>query len=83
MDPAAINMNLGIFAQRWRWFPEGTIRELIETGRRVYFRKNSNFRPSVYWSTVEQRVKHQLGTPSRLCDGAQSNAVGAPGSRKR
>ena len=29
-----------LFAQRRRWFPEATIRELIETGRRVYFRKN-------------------------------------------
>src|ERR1700674_4509499 len=32
-----------LFAQRRRWFPEGPNRELIETGRRVYFRKN---RPS-------------------------------------
>src|ERR1700693_312229 len=29
-----------LFAQRRRWFTEGTIRELIETGRRAYFRKN-------------------------------------------
>src|SRR5580765_6378344 len=28
-----------LFAQRRRWFTEGTIRELIETGRRAYFRK--------------------------------------------
>jgi hypothetical protein len=26
--------------ERRPWFPEGTIRELIETGRRLYFRKN-------------------------------------------
>ena len=29
-----------LFAQRRRWFPERTIRELIKTGRRVHFRKN-------------------------------------------
>jgi len=33
-----------LFAKRRRWFPEGPIRELIETGRRVYFRKNPFWR---------------------------------------
>ena len=81
------------FAQRRRWFPEGTIRELIETGRSVYFRKTPcvGLQNPPRWGMVRvrslQAVKHDADCrrrlPVRSRVPARPARVSAPPSSRR